>query len=198
MFVTLEGLDGAGKSTQARLLAQKLTEEGRDVVTTREPGGTPLGEEVRRLLLGGPPMSAWTEAALFLAARAELVDQVIRPALRRGADVICDRYLDSSLVYQGAARGLGMERVLAFNLQAIGDCVPDRTFVLLVSPDEAEARAADEPDRIEREDAHFRAHIDHGYRLLARMFPERISTLDGTRDRDDLAKTIRDRLYQFS
>jgi len=112
MFITFEGLDGSGKSTQAELLAEALRGTGLDVVTTREPGGTPLGEHVRELLLSGDEISPWAEAALFTAARAELVDGVIAPALESGAVVICDRYLDSSLAYQGVARGLGVDRVL--------------------------------------------------------------------------------------
>src|ERR671930_2497611 len=100
MFVTFEGLDGSGKSTQAELLAAFLAEQGREVVATREPGGTPLGERIRALLLDGPEMTAWAEAALFAAARAELAERVIRPALLRGAWVVADRFLDSSLAYQ--------------------------------------------------------------------------------------------------
>src|SRR5919204_4728971 len=111
MFVTFEGLDGSGKSTQAQLLARRLERLGRDIVATREPGGTPLGEQVRALLLDGPEMAPWAEAALFAAARAELAERVIRPALERGADVVCDRYIDSSLAYQGSARGLGVDAV---------------------------------------------------------------------------------------
>src|SRR5262245_66670082 len=110
MFVTFEGLDGSGKSTQAELLTAFLAARGREVVATREPGGTPLGENVRMLLLDGPEMAPWAEAALFAAARAELAERVIRPALARGADVVSDRYIDSSLPYQGIARGLGVER----------------------------------------------------------------------------------------
>ena len=132
MFITFEGVDGSGKSTQARLLADRLRAEGRDVVDTREPGGTEIGERIRDILLGSDHMAPWAEASLFSAARAQLVDEVIRPALARGADVVCDRYLDSSLAYQGLARGLGVERVLEVNLTVTGSLLPDRTFLLLV------------------------------------------------------------------
>src|SRR6059058_6561601 len=131
MFVTFEGVDGSGKSTQVELLRDALAAKGHDVEATREPGGTPLGERIRELLLDGPDMTAWAEASLFAAARAELAERVIRPALARGAVVVSDRYLDSSLAYQGIARGLGVDRVLELNA-AVADLVPDRTFVLLV------------------------------------------------------------------
>src|SRR5205807_880224 len=111
-----------------------LEGEGRTVVATREPGGTPLGERIRELLLESDEIAPWTEASLFAAARAELVDRVIGPALARGETVLCDRYLDSSLAYQGIARGLGIERVLDLNLNAIRGLLPDRTFLLVVDP----------------------------------------------------------------
>ena len=116
VFVTFEGVDGSGKSTQAALLAEHLAAAGREVVATREPGGTPLGEKIRGLLLDGEHPAPWAEAALFAAARAELAERVIRPSLAAGADVVCDRYLDSSLAYQGVARGLGVDRVLELNV----------------------------------------------------------------------------------
>src|SRR5712691_3320285 len=142
MFVTFEGVDGSGKTTQAELLAAHLSGQGGEVVATREPGGTPLGERVRELLLEGEPVSSWAEAALFAAARAELVEGVIRPALERGADVVCDRYVDSSLAYQGVARRLGVPQVLELNLIAVGHLLPDRTFVLAVDPHVADCRLA--------------------------------------------------------
>src|SRR5262249_33907836 len=147
----------------------------RDVVALREPGGTPLGERIRELLLDGPEMSAWAEAALFAAARAELVEQIIRPALARGATVVCDRYVDSSLVYQGVARGLGIEAVYELNAVATGGLLPDVTFVLLLAPEQARLTTR---DRIEREDDTFVRRLDEGYRKIVSMFPERCVALD--------------------
>ena len=134
MFVTFEGLDGSGKSTQAELLRARLEADGVDVVSTREPGGTELGEQIRNLVLHGGHVSPWAEALLYAAARAQHVDEVIRPALERGAAVICDRYVDSSVAYQGVGRELGLERVLDLNLAAVGGLLPDRTFLLELEP----------------------------------------------------------------
>jgi dTMP kinase len=198
MFVTFEGVDGSGKSTQARLLAERLREEGREVVLTREPGGTALGEEVRSLLLHGEHIAPWAEAALFAAARAQLVDEVIRPALARGADVVSDRYLDSSLAYQGLARGLGIERVLELNLLATSGILPDRTFLVLVPPADAAARRGDEPDRLEREGAGFVEEVDRAYREIARVFGQRVQVVDGTRNPDDIARDVHGRLRDLS
>ena len=180
MFITFEGIDGSGKSTQAELLAEHLQAESRDVLALREPGGTPLGERIRELLLDGPEMSPWAEAALFAAARAELVESVIRPALARGAVVVCDRYLDSSLVYQGIARGLGIEAVYELNAAATGALLPDLTFVLLIAPERARLTSRD-PDRIEREDEAFVRRLDEGYRKIVSMFPGRCVPLDASR-----------------
>jgi dTMP kinase len=191
MFVTFEGLDGSGKSTQAELLRRRLEADGREVVMTREPGGTALGEGIRALLLhGAEAISPWSEAALFLAARVQLVEEVIRPALERGAHVVCDRYVDSSLAYQGLARGLGVERVLELNLEAVGGLMPDVTFVLLVDPDVARRRMGGQRDRIEREDDGFRARVDAAYRELAARFPERVIALDGDRPAEEIATEI--------
>ena len=198
MFVTFEGVDGSGKSTQARLLAERLREDGREVVLTREPGGTALGEEVRSLLLHGEEIAPWAEAALFAAARAQLVDEVIRPALARGADVVSDRYLDSSLAYQGLARGLGIERVLELNLLATSGILPDRTFLVLVPPADAAARRGDEPDRIEREGAGFAEEVDKAYREIARVFGQRVQVVDGTRNPEDIARDVHGRLRDLS
>jgi len=193
VFVSFEGIDGSGKSTQAELLATALSAEGRRVVSVREPGGTPLGERIRELLLKGAAMSPWSEAALFAAARAELVEAVIGPALRDGAFVVCDRYVDSSLAYQGMARGLGVEQVLELSLNATGGLLPERTFLVLLDPEEA-ARRTGRPDRIEQEGIEFQRVVDRAYRELAERFPERITTLDGSRPADEIAKEVRDDL----
>jgi len=198
VFVTFEGLDGSGTTTQAELLRQHLEAAGRDVVLTREPGGTELGERVRELVLDGPEISPWAEAALFAAARAELVEEVIRPSLERGADVVCDRYLDSSLAYQGIARGLGVDRVLALNVNAIRGILPDVTFLLLVDPEEARRRAGPPGDRIEREGDEFLREVDKAYRELGSVFAARITMLDASRSVDEVAKEVRDRLPRVS
>ncbi|HKT44789.1 MAG TPA: dTMP kinase [Gaiellaceae bacterium] len=193
MFVTFEGVDGSGKSTQAELLRDALAAEGREVVLTREPGGTEVGERVRELVLNGPEMTPWAEAALFAAARAELVATVIRPALERGADVIADRYVDSSLAYQGIARGVGVEHVLELNLHVVQGLMPDLTVLLLLDPGEAGGRVA-VPDRLEREGVELQRRVDAAYRELAERFPERIVAVDGARPAEEISEVIRERL----
>ena len=138
MFVSFEGADGSGKSTQAELLSETLAAEAHEVVLTREPGGTELGERARELVLNGPEMGAWAEAALYAASRAEHVEEVIRPALERGATVLCDRYIDSSLAYQGVARGLGVDAAY----RSLAARFPER--IVTVNADRAPAEIGSE------------------------------------------------------
>ena len=194
MFVSFEGLDGSGKTTQVERLRARLEADGRTVVTAREPGATPLGEEIRALVLHGHEMTPWAEALLYAAARAELVAEVVAPALDRGEDVILDRYLDSSVAYQGVGRGLGLEEVLDLNLQAVGGLLPDRTFVLEVDTALSGRRVGSGPDRIERESSDFHRRVADGYRRLAELHPERVVLLDGTLPPDVLAGRIHDEL----
>jgi dTMP kinase len=197
MFVSIEGADGSGKSTQAELLRDALVAEGREVVLTREPGGTELGERARELVLNGPHMGAWAEAALYAASRAEHVEAVIRPALDRGAVVVCDRYIDSSLAYQGIARGLGVDAVLQLNLEVTGGLLPDVTFLLLIDPVVAAGRY-DNSDRLELEGTALQAKVDAAYRELAERFPERILTVSADRPADQIGNEIREQLRQRS
>jgi len=192
MFVSFEGLDGCGKTTQARLLARALEETGVEVVLTREPGGTPLGEQIRDLVLHGDHVAPWAEAALYAAARAQHVDELIRPALARGATVVSDRYVDSSVAYQGAGRELGVEEVLALNLTVVGGLLPDLTFLVEIDIDTALARVGDKADRIERAEAEFWPRVAEAYRALAARFTERYVVIDGRRDIAEVAAEIRD------
>jgi dTMP kinase len=194
MFVSFEGLDGCGKTTQARLLAETLGAEGVDVVSTREPGGTPLGEEIRGLVLHGDHVAPWAEAALYTAARAQHVAEVIRPALARGATVVCDRYLDSSVAYQGAGRQLGFDAVLELNLAAVEGLLPDRTFLVEIDLETGVVGGAARRDRIEQDLGALWSRVEDAYRELAARFPERYVVVDGRLPVDELAAEVRDRL----
>jgi dTMP kinase len=194
VFVSIEGVDGCGKSTQARLLEEHLRTLGHHVVSTREPGGTELGERVRQLVLNGPQMAPWAEAALFAASRAEHAAEVIRPALARGADVVSDRFIDSSLAYQGIARGLGLDAVLELNLTVLEGLLPDRTFVIALDAVEAGRRREGDPDRIEREGDEFQAEVGRAYEQLAVRFPERVELIDGSLGPEEIAAVVRVRV----
>jgi dTMP kinase len=182
MFVSLEGIDGAGKSTQAELLAAAL---GPDSLLLREPGGTPVGEQLRELLKDpSVELSPRTELLLFIAARAELVSSVIRPARAAGRSVVCDRFLDSTVAYQGAARGLGVEIVRELNHLAVGDCVPERTVLLRLPPAEAGSRGAGRgeggADRFELEGPAFQARVAAAFDRLAEAEPDRFASVDAS------------------
>jgi dTMP kinase len=180
VFITFEGLDGCGKSTQMELLADALRARGYVVLVTREPGGTPLGEAVREVLLAPRHhgMSSRSEALLYAAARAHLVEQVIRPALTDGQIVLCDRYLDSSLAYQGYGRGLGADDIITLNVWATGCLFPDLTIFLDLDDAVRGTRLGAVPDRLEAEDEGFHQRVGEGFRELLRLHPHRIHRVD--------------------
>src|SRR5438128_1654619 len=195
-FVTFEGSEGSGKSTRADRLAARLQRCSIPCVVTREPGGTPIGETIRELLQFAPhnsTMKAETELLLFEASRSQLVREVIKPALERGMCVIADRFFDSTTVYQGAARELDAEMIERLNAFAVGDCVPDITFVLDVDAATAESRMQHEPrkaDRMEQQPAEFYERVREGYRDLAAHEPKRIVMIDGSGHVDEIEKQI--------
>lgn len=183
LFITLEGLDGCGKSTQVELLAEFLREVGFSVIVTREPGGCQISEAVREILLdpASTGMTAETEALLYTAARAQHVAQVIAPALAAGDVVISDRFLDSSLAYQGSGRRLGMDNVVALNESAVAGVMPDLTFFLDVAPQAAFARMEREShDRLEMQDPDFYEAVYAGYLKLCEEYPERLRRIDAS------------------
>ena len=188
LFVTFEGIDRSGKTTQARLLCEKL---GDDALGVREPGGTPVGEQVRDLLKDPAiELTPEAEALLFAAARAELVAEVIRPALERGAVVLSDRYLDSSLAYQGGARGLGRDPVEAVNRFATGGLLPDLVVLLDLDPADGLARRARDPDRIEAQDIDFHRRVREAFRDLAAADPGRFAVIDATAPVPEVATRV--------
>ncbi|HTH18708.1 MAG TPA: dTMP kinase [Candidatus Udaeobacter sp.] len=195
-FITFEGSEGSGKSTQANKLAAHLERCDVPYILTREPGGTPIGESIRELLQFAPHNSGMTpeaELLLFEASRSQLVREVIKPALERGTCVIADRFFDSTTVYQGAARKLNREIIQGLNAFAVGDCVPDITFVLDVDAATAESRMQREPrkaDRMEQQPAEFYERVREGYRELAIHEPKRIVLINGSRGADEIEKEI--------
>jgi len=185
-FITLEGIDGAGKSTHAVWVAEQVRARGHDVVSTREPGGTALGERLRGLLLN-EPMTRDTEALLMFAARREHLDLVIRPALERGAWVVCDRFTDATYAYQGGGHGMPMERIHALEQWTHADCQPDLTLLFDVPAavsrsrlDSAES-AGRALDKFEREEASFFTRVRNAYLERAKALPQRIRLIDSTR-----------------
>ncbi len=195
-FITFEGSEGCGKSTQVQRLAARLERTGISHLVTREPGGTEIGETIRELLQFAPQgvgMTPQTELLLFEASRTQLVREKIKPALERGLCVISDRFFDSTTVYQGAARRLDPQMVEQLNAFAIGDCQPDATFVLDVDPGIAHSRmrhTACRPDRMEQESAEFYEQIREAYRELAAGEPNRIILIDGSRPEDNVEDEI--------
>jgi dTMP kinase len=203
-FITLEGGEGAGKSTQAGLLAAFLQEKGLETVVTREPGGTPGAEAIRALLVDGPPdrWDAWTEALLMTAARRDHIIRLIQPALKAGAWVICDRFADSTVAYQGAAGGLGAEAMRRLMAPVLEGCEPDLTLIIDLPVEEGLARAGTRgggEDRFEKQGAEFHGKVRQGFLDVASSAPERCVVIDGLADVETVAgsirKTVLERLF---
>ena len=196
LFITLEGGDGAGKSTQIRNIKEYFETKGYSCVITREPGGTAIGEKLRDILLysSGKEMDPITEMLIFAAQRAQHVAEFVKPALERGDIVICDRYVDSSIAYQGYGRELG-EKVAIVNGYATTGLKPDITFWMDLDPEQGRARVAraGELDRLEQEQLDFHYRLYDGYRALAEAEPERIKRIDASRSIDE----IRDTIYSY-
>ena len=193
-FVSMEGPDGSGKGTQLRRLADTLDRFGFEIVHSREPGGSPIGEKIRELLLDpeNAEMTAETEALLYAASRAQHVRQVIRPAVRSGKLVLCDRFVDSSIAYQGGGRNLGVEQVMAINAPAIDGTWPDITVYLDIDHRKAMARrvAVSDPDRLEREAESFHARVEDAYHELIRRHPRRFVVVNAEGSREEIAEEV--------
>lgn len=195
-FISLEGGEGAGKSTQVRALTQALQRRGLDVLMTREPGGSEGAEKIRELLLGGSE-DRWTarsEALLFAAARADHFERTVAPALNAGRWVVCDRFVDSSLAYQGGAGGLGIEVVRELNSFAIGGHFPDRTLILVLDEGGERARARDSEgsDRIGGRGADYHHRVEMAFRMIAAEEPERVRLVDASGSPDEVTQRLLD------
>ncbi|NLG88401.1 MAG: dTMP kinase [Clostridiaceae bacterium] len=183
LFITFEGSDGSGKSTQLSLLKEYLMNKGIRIITLREPGGVAISEKIRGIILDNrnTEMDPVAEMLLYAASRAQLVSQLIKPSLEKGITVICDRYVDSSYVYQGLARGLGIDTVKIVNDIATGNIMPDITFFMDIDPELALKRRLNSsvPDRLENESIEFHRNVYNGYLKLIEMYPERIKRING-------------------
>lgn len=202
-LISFEGSEGSGKSTQISRIANRFEDAGYDVVVTREPGGTPIGEEIRRILMHADEaddMTPETELLLFAASRAQLVRQVILPAIKEGKIVLCDRFMDSTTVYQGVARQIQSEPVHLINTFAVGDLSPDVTVVIDLDAEvglqRVRHRANDMPDRMEKENIEFYQKVRTGYLMLAKAVPERFIVVDGELPRAELEDIIWKQLRQ--
>lgn len=200
IFITLEGPDGSGKSTQIELLSEYLRKKGYDIILTREPGGTVVSEEIRKVILNPElkEMKDMTELLLYASARAQLVGEVIKPALEQNKAVISDRFIDSSAVYQGIGRGLGVETVYEVNRYALQGVFPDLTFLLDLDAEEGIKRKKQqaELDRMEQQDLAFHQRVAMGYREIAKRDPKRIISLDGTLPREVICDMIREKVEE--
>ncbi len=195
IFITVEGLDGCGKSTQIGLMREYLAQKGFEVLMTREPGGTKISEKIRELLLDArnKEMNSTTELLLYAAARSQLVAEVIKPAVNEGKAVICDRFMDSTFAYQGFGRGLDLKLLADINNVAVDGMTPDVTFFFDLDPETALKRrlGSSKADRIEAEDMEFHRRVYEGYKKAASMFPGRIRTVDAGRSIEEIAADVR-------
>ncbi|MFJ7974084.1 dTMP kinase [Psychrobacillus sp. NPDC096389] len=195
-FITSEGPEGAGKTTVMNLLGEQLTQEGYDVVMTREPGGIMISEKIRNIILDNKHtmMESRTEALLYAAARRQHLVEKVKPALEAGKVVICDRFIDSSLAYQGFARGIGVEEILAINKFAIGDTMPNKTILFDIEPSVGLARINAhenrEKNRLDVESLTFHEKVREGYLSLVEQYPERIDVIDASRSVDEVLKDV--------
>ena len=199
IFITFEGIDGCGKSTQCEMLKDYLKESGKDFIFVREPGGTVIGERIREILLDkkNTQMTARTELLLFEAARAQITDEVIKPALEEGKIVLCDRFFDSSSAYQGMARGMGMDFVAGLNMAATGGLKPDVTFFFDISAEEAlerRGKRGEASDRIELAGLKFQEDVRRGYIELAKASEGRVITIDATKGIDEIFEVVKESL----
>lgn len=193
VFITFEGTDGSGKTTQVQLLDSYLKKINKATVITREPGGTEIGEKIRNLIIDiNNDMADITEALLYAASRAQLIEQVIKPSLDEQKIVLCDRFIDSSIAYQGIARKIGIEKILSINSYTIDNIMPDITFYLDIQPELGIKRKKNQTklDRIESEDLIFHNQVYEGYQKIVSMYPKRIYKLDATQSKDKLHNQI--------
>ncbi|MGN0710892.1 MAG: dTMP kinase, partial [Anaerovoracaceae bacterium] len=192
LFITIEGPDGSGKSTQIKRIREFFETRGRETIITREPGGTVISEKIREIILdkNHTEMDYMTETLLYAASRAQHVAQVIKPSLEKGKIVICDRFVDSSIAYQGYGRGLG-ESVEIINSYAVAGCMPDITFLMKLSPAVGKGRiSTEEQDRLEKEALEFHERVFEGYLNLEKKFPERIVGIDASKSIDEISRDI--------
>ncbi|MEG0834551.1 MAG: dTMP kinase, partial [Christensenellaceae bacterium] len=195
LFITFEGVDGCGKSTQMKFLAEYLQENGYNILLTREPGGCAISEKIRELVLdiSNEEMSDATEALLYAAARAQHVKQVIKPAILQGKIVLCDRFIDSSLAYQGMGRELGMNEIMEINKFAMGDVMPDKTFFLDFPPHLAFERMSQKRvhDRLETQEEAFYTLLYNGFVKISEMYPQRILRIDASGEKIETKEIVR-------
>lgn len=191
LFITFEGPDGCGKTTQMKLLAEYFTKNGKEVVLTREPGGKGLGEKVRDILLNyDGEVSDRCESFLFLADRAQNIDIIVNPAVKQGKIVLCDRHIDSTVAYQGYGRGLDIERINMLNNLATNGKKPDLTFVFDVDVETSMKRVGKEKDRMESAGVEFHNRVRQGYLELAKQEPQRIKVIDATKSIEEIHKKV--------